>query len=117
MKLFLLAGFLAILPSFSHGKNYYLINEEKSSAKYVYSLFGLTNVVGKYIHLSIVATSIENSKKIWIFVWFFSGFFLNFNLDFFPIFSRFFVLKKKKKKRNPDFLCGKNGKPYPKNPP
>jgi len=49
MKLLLLAGFLAILPSFSHGKNYYLINEEKSSAKYVYSLFGLTNVVDKGI--------------------------------------------------------------------
>lgn len=47
MKLLILVCFLAILPSLTHGKNYYLMNNEKSAANYVYSLFGLTNVVEK----------------------------------------------------------------------
>ena len=49
MKLQCLVCFLAILPQFSNGKNYYLVNDEKSASEYVYGLFGLTNVVGKWI--------------------------------------------------------------------
>jgi len=47
MKLLLLACFLAILPSFSHAKQYSLSNDEEEASKYVYGLFGLTNVVEK----------------------------------------------------------------------
>ena len=49
MKLLFLVCFLAVLPQFSNGKNYYLVNDEKSASEYVYGLFGLTNVVGKII--------------------------------------------------------------------
>ena len=49
MKLLFLVCFLAVLPQFSNGKNYYLVNDEKSASEYVYGLFGLTNVVGKLI--------------------------------------------------------------------
>merc|ERR1711935_948520 len=47
MKLQCLVCFLAILPQFSNGKNYHLVNDEKSASEYVYGLFGLTNVVDK----------------------------------------------------------------------
>ena len=48
MKLLLLTCFLASLPSFLHAKQYSLSNDEEEASKYVYGLFGLTNVVGKY---------------------------------------------------------------------
>jgi len=51
MKLLLLISFLAILPFLSQGKQndakYSLANDEEAASKYVYGLFGLTNVVEK----------------------------------------------------------------------
>ena len=64
MKLLILVCFLAILPQFSSGKNYYLVNDEKSASKYVYGLFGLTNVVGKWIFY-ITLQAVFDFVKLW----------------------------------------------------
>ena len=55
MKLPILACFIVVLPAICYGKNYYLQNDEKSAAEYVYGLFGLTNVVGMKICHELVS--------------------------------------------------------------
>jgi len=64
MKLLLLVCFLAILPSLSHGKQYSLANDEEEASKYVYGLFGLTNVVEKGVTgLNAIKTKIFGKHK------------------------------------------------------
>jgi len=64
MKLLFLVCFLAVLPQFSNGKNYYLVNDEKSASEYVYGLFGLTNVVDKGVSgLNSIKNKIFGNKQ------------------------------------------------------
>merc|ERR1739838_670500 len=64
MKLLFLVCFLAVSPQFSNGKNYYLVNDEKSASEYVYGLFGLTNVVDKGVSgLNSIKDEIFGNKQ------------------------------------------------------
>ena len=70
MKLLFLVCFLAVLPQFSNGKNYYLVNDEKSASEYVYGLFGLTNVVGKLIwDFNIQVGSFRQKNRNFVKLW------------------------------------------------